>query len=214
MWNASWLKAEFDRQQSVKKVHSQKIIHKKFSHSRQANAFRHFSKGGGVKGQRLRAPAVRETASRGWRRGRRLARRKPQPEPGTTRGIAPVVLRRGRNFPLQRAQEGRKTSQWDVLRRGTLAGGSPMRRIRILRLCIWLFAKKFFDTLSPGGKHPCVSPLGSLIRRISRPAAHRAGNVALGGAGTNPPRWNTACFRCSFIDKPQMPFRRVFTTTA
>ena len=78
----------------------------KFSHSRQANAFRHFSKGGGVKGQRLRAPAVRETASRGWRRGRRLARRKPQPEPGTTRGIAPVVLRRGRNFPLQRAQEG------------------------------------------------------------------------------------------------------------
>ena len=92
--------------QSVEKVHSQKIIYKKFSHSRQANAFRHFSKGGGVKGQRLRAPAVRETASRGWRRGRRLARRKPQPEPGTTRGIAPVVLRRGRNFPLQRAQEG------------------------------------------------------------------------------------------------------------
>ncbi len=39
-------------------------------------------------------------------------------------------------------------SQCDVLRRGTLAGGSPMRRIRILLLCILLFAKKFFDTLT------------------------------------------------------------------
>lgn len=39
-------------------------------------------------------------------------------------------------------------SQWDVFRRGTLAGGSPIWRIRILNLCILLFVNSFFDSLS------------------------------------------------------------------
>mgnify|MGYP007083040237 CR=1 FL=1 len=41
---------------------------------------------------------------------------------------------------------GGEPSQHNAVR---CAWGSPMRRIRILRLCIWLFAKKFFDTLRP-----------------------------------------------------------------
>ena len=44
-------------------------------------------------------------------------------------GKAPVVLRRGRNFSLRRAQEGRKTSRWDVLRWGTLAVYSTMTKV-------------------------------------------------------------------------------------
>ena len=100
-----------------------------------------------------------------------------------SRGKAPVVLRRGRNFSLQRAQEGAGScascgslpqsgkrpqaersspsdelpedgsavlipSQHNAMR---CAWGSPMRRIRILLLCILLFAKKFFDTLRGRG---------------------------------------------------------------
>lgn len=85
---------------------------------------------------------------------------------GRVEGQSPRRPPQRTKFYFLKAQEGRKTSQWDVLRWGTLAGGAPMRRIKIMNLCILLFVNSFFDKLKqPGGSYRSCPAVAMISER-------------------------------------------------